>query len=99
MRDPLHRARTRPSTLRVECHAGYRGEETPRRFSLQERSFRVDRLLDCWLGPDHRYFKVLADDDGVYILRHDTARDLWELTMFATRDYLCGGEVESPDPR
>lgn len=76
--------------LRVECHAGYRGEETPRRFFLHERRFEVRELLDCWLGPDHRYFKLIAEDGGVYILRHDTARDHWELTMFAAPGFLDG---------
>ncbi len=81
----------RLSRLKVECYAGYRGEQTPRRFYLQKRCFQVQELLDCWLGPEHRYFKVVADDGGVYILRHDTGHDLWELTMFAARGYLEGG--------
>jgi len=86
----------RLSRLKVECYAGYRGEQTPRRFYLQKRCFQVQELLDCWLGPEHRYFKVVADDGGVYILRHDTGHDLWELTMFAARGYLDGGD---PTPR
>ena len=79
-------------TLKVECHAGYRGEETPRRFYLHDRCVAIKELLDCWLGPGHRYFKVVADDDCIYILRHDTGRDHWELTMFATRSFLDYGE-------
>ncbi len=90
MNDPGS-APPRPTRLRVECYAGYRGEETPRRFILHGRRFVVEELLDCWLGPGHRYFKLLADDGGVYILRHDTALDRWELTMFAARDYLRRG--------
>ena len=78
-------------SLQVECHAGYSGEETPRRFYLHDRCFAIKELLDCWLGPGHRYFKVIADDDCVYILRHDTGRDQWELTMFATRSFLDHG--------
>lgn len=79
----------RPSRLRVECYAGYRGEQTPRRFFLHDRCFSIEQLLDCWLGPGHRYFKVQTDD-GVYILRHDTTQDFWELTMFAAPGYLDG---------
>lgn len=66
----------------VECYAGYRGEETPRRFRLGERWIRVTQVLDRWLAPDHRYFKVRGDDDDRYILRHDSADDVWELTLF-----------------
>jgi hypothetical protein len=43
---------------------------------------RCDRDLRSLAGPRHRYFKVRVGDGGVYILRHDTARDQWELTLF-----------------
>ncbi len=57
----------------------------------------MDELLDCWLGPGHRYFKVTADDGGTYILRHDTERDLWEMTMFAARGYLQDGTIDGQE--
>ncbi len=69
--------------VRVECHAGYRADETPVRFYLDARRVEVTAVLDRWLAPDHRYFKVLGDDGDTYILRHDTAGDRWELTLFA----------------
>ncbi len=68
--------------IRVECYSGYRGEETPRRFWLGPRCIEIRRLLDLWLAPEHRYFKVLGDDNGVYILRHDASREVWEMTFF-----------------
>lgn len=66
----------------VECYAGYRGEETPRAFFLGERRIEVLEVLDRWLAPDHRYFKIEGDDGGLYILRHDVVSDKWELTLF-----------------
>jgi hypothetical protein len=39
-------------------------------------------VLDRWLAPDHRYFKVRGDDSAVYILRHDEGAGEWEMTMF-----------------
>ncbi len=72
----------RDLNIRVECYAGHRGEETPHRFFLGEREVSVIEILDRWLAPDHRYFKVRADDGGVYILRHDVVGERWELTMF-----------------
>lgn len=69
--------------IRVECYAGHRGEETPRRFWLEERVVAVAEILDCWLAPDHRYFKIAGDDGGVYIIRFDVAADRWEMTMFS----------------
>ena len=68
--------------IAVECHAGHRGEETPRAFTLGERRIEVGEVVDCWLAPDHRYFKVTGSDAHTYILRHDPGRDRWGLTMF-----------------
>ncbi|MFB3852813.1 MAG: hypothetical protein ACE148_03195 [Vicinamibacterales bacterium] len=68
--------------VRVECYAGHRGEQTPRRFWLERREVSVAEVLDAWLAPDHRYFKVRDDDGDIYILRHDGVADRWELTVF-----------------
>lgn len=71
-----------PFGVRVECYAGHRGEETPRRFFLGARKIEVAEILDRWLAPDHRYFKVRGDDGSRYVLRYDTAAETWELTLF-----------------
>ncbi|HSH12577.1 MAG TPA: hypothetical protein VLA15_02475 [Desulfurivibrionaceae bacterium] len=70
------------SEIRVECYAGYMGEETPRRFFLGELQIEVAEILDRWLAPEHRYFKLRGDDSALYILRHDTGRGLWELILY-----------------
>ena len=67
-------------TIRVECYAGYRGEETPRRFHLDERCIEIKSVIDRWLAPDYRYFKVEDDDGRRYILRHDAETQRWELS-------------------
>ena len=72
--------------IRVECYAGYRGEETPRRFLLNERRIEIVSVLDRWLAPDHRYFKVLGDDGREYILRHDIENQGWELSKAPTEE-------------
>lgn len=71
--------------IRVECYAGYRGEQEPQRFWLGEHPVAVVEILDRWLSPEHRYFKIRGDDAGTYILRHDTHADRWELTLFENR--------------
>lgn len=65
--------------ITVECHAGYRGEEEPRAFTLGARRFEVLGIEDRWLHPEHRYFKVHVDDGRRFVLRHDSASDEWEL--------------------
>ena len=66
----------------VECYAGHRGEQTPRRLRLDGRTVELVELLDCWLAPDHRYFKMRAEDDATYILRHNEPSGRWELTLY-----------------
>ncbi len=67
----------------VECYAGYRAEETPRALRLGERRVEVLEVVDRWLAPDHRYFKVRGDDGATYIVRYDSERDEWELTVYS----------------
>lgn len=71
--------------IRVECYAGYRGEEKPRLLLLGKRKVAVVEIVDRWLDPDHRYFKVRGDDAGLYIIRYDVQGDNWQLTMFDGR--------------
>jgi len=68
--------------VRVECYAGHRGEEIPRRFFLDGRAIEVAELVDQWLAPDHRYFKLRDPQGATWILRHDTRTGGWELTMY-----------------
>lgn len=70
-------------SVRVECYAGYRGEQTPRRFSVDDRRVEVREVLDRWLDPDHRYFKVRGDDDAVYLLRENMDTLDWTITRLA----------------
>ncbi|MDX1485899.1 MAG: hypothetical protein R3229_15620 [Alphaproteobacteria bacterium] len=75
----------------VECYAGHRGEETPRRIRFDSRAVEVAEIVDAWHGPDHRYFKVLGADGGTYLLRHDERAGAWELVQYIRAE---GGEGE-----
>lgn len=68
--------------VHVECYAGHRGEETPHAVVIGERRVQVAELLDRWLAPDHRYFKLKGHDGDTYIVRHDVTSGMWELTMY-----------------
>lgn len=69
--------------VRVECYAGYRGEERPLCFYLNQRRVEVVEIIDQWHGPDYRYCKVRGDDNDVYILRQAVGKGYWELTMYS----------------
>ncbi len=72
--------------IRVECYAGYRGEQEPRAFTLGETRFEVVGILDRWMAPECRYFKIRADDGRTLVLRHDTSSGEWELAALVGRD-------------
>ena len=65
--------------IRVECYAGYRTEQEPVAFWLGERRVRVRAVIDRWLAPRQRWFRIEADDGNSYVLRHDEASGDWEL--------------------
>lgn len=67
--------------IEVDCYAGYRGEETPRSLRIGSGEIRVEEVLDRWLAPDHRYFKLRGEDGTVYIVRHDEGTGTWQLTL------------------
>ena len=70
----------------VECYSGYKANERPLSFSLGDRRFTVEEILDQWYGTDYTYFKVRADDDNIYILKHDEHKDEWSLEFFKAKD-------------
>lgn len=72
--------------IRVDCYAGYRGEESPRRIVMGNNAIDVTDIEDQWMGPDHRYFKVLGEDGAHYIIRNDTEAHVWELVYFKHPD-------------
>jgi hypothetical protein len=68
--------------IAVECYAGDKGEQTPRTMRLGDQRIDVVEVLDQWLAPDHRYFKVRGDDGDTYIVRQDRSSGEWIVSAF-----------------
>ena len=70
--------------LRVQCYSGYKAEERPVRFSIDDHEYVVDEVVDQWYGPEYAWYKVRADDGNVYILKRDTSEPggNWDLVSF-----------------
>jgi hypothetical protein len=73
MADPL---------VRVECYAGYKGDERPLRVFFRGRLADVAEIEDRWYSPGFTYFRVLMSTGERYVLRHQEAQDLWTLEAF-----------------
>jgi hypothetical protein len=65
--------------IEVCCYSGYRYGERPLSFKLLEKTFAVEEIIDQWYGEDYLYFKVRADNQKVYVLKYDQAKDRWSL--------------------
>jgi len=72
--------------IRVECYAGYRGEQEPVAFWLGERRVVVRAIVDRWFAPAHRWFRVDADDDNMYVLRLDESTGDWDIAAYRRAD-------------
>jgi hypothetical protein len=68
--------------LKVECYAGYRGDQRPSRFTLGERTYEILEVEDQWYSPGASFFRVRAEDGNLYILRRDEIQDQWTLEGF-----------------
>ncbi len=77
----------------VECYAGYQYPERPVAFRIQDRNFKVEKMLDRWYGEEAHYFKVLADDQRVYLLSYRPGQDVWTLSgMLPLQGHWSGEE-------
>lgn len=68
--------------VRVECYAGYKGEERPVRIAFEEHVLEVAEVEDRWYAPGATYFRVQVAGGDRYVLRHDDAQDSWTLSAF-----------------
>ncbi len=69
-------------SLRVECYAGYKGDERPVRVLLDHQMTEVSAIEDRWFAPGSTYFRVLMSTGERYVLRHDDAQDFWTIEAF-----------------
>lgn len=72
--------------IKVEFYSGYKGDESPTRFLLGSRSIQVEKVVDRWYGERGNYFRVLGDDDNLYILKGPMEDGFWELVSFTHKD-------------
>ncbi len=72
--------------IQVECYAGTRADETPRRFTWEGETIEVSEVLDRWYQVESKpewpradYFKVSVADQRQFLLKHDLESDEWFL--------------------
>jgi len=72
--------------IEIQCYAGYKADETPRRFRLEQHWIEVEEVVDRWqqvkglaMSPRADYFKVRSRGGLLYVLKHDLDASQWLL--------------------
>jgi len=65
--------------IRVDAYSGYKANERPRQFTLDEEIYEIAAVLDQWYQPYATYFKVQSNKGRTYLLRYDAETDEWTL--------------------
>ena len=63
----------------VDAYSGYKANERPRQFTLDEAIYEIAAVLDQWYEPAATYFKVQSTEGKTYLLRYDVSNDEWSL--------------------
>ena len=74
--------------IEVECYSGHRANERPVAFTLRDRRFEIERIVDRWYEggldpgrPELQYFKIATTEGQLFLLRYNTLFDAWSTTL------------------
>lgn len=74
--------------VEVQCYSGYKADEYPVGFILDNKRFRIREIIDRWYQggidsefPVSNYFKVETTCGKQCILKHDLDNDRWYLSQ------------------
>ena len=66
-------------SIQVDAYSGYKANERPLRFTLDDDTCEIAEVEDNWYEPDAEYFRVQTTDGKRCILRYDPERGEWTL--------------------
>ena len=68
--------------VRVECYAGYKGDERPVRVHFGDRALQIVAIEDRWYSPGATFFRVVVEGGDRYVLHREDGQDLWSVSAF-----------------
>jgi hypothetical protein len=68
-----------PKEIKVVAYSGYKANERPIQICVDDKDLEVVQMIDRWFGVDHDYFKCLANDGRVYVIKWHRTHDQWFL--------------------
>src|SRR5436309_11478823 len=63
----------------VDAYSGYKANERPRQFELDDEIYEIAVVEDQWYSPYAMFFRVSTTAGKRYILRYDERADEWSL--------------------
>ncbi len=79
----MRRNRATEEKVTVVAYSGYRGEETPREFTLHGNKVEVVEIIKAWIEQGagnkgiKRFFEVKGNDGSVYTIYYDEDEKEW----------------------
>jgi len=79
----------------VDAYSGYKANERPQQFTLDEDAFEIESVEAQWRSPDATFFKVRTADGKHYLLRYAGSQGLWTLQSdFDGAELLVRSSIE-----
>ena len=63
----------------VDPYSGYKANERPRQFTLDEDTFEIVVVENQWRTPEAEFFKVRTTGGKHYLRRYEEGQDQWML--------------------
>jgi hypothetical protein len=82
--------------IRVECYSGYKVNQRPIKFWIDEKVFFVEAIEDQWRGTDATFFRVRADDNNTYLISYNETADIWSLSSASTLSSAVRDNLNNP---
>lgn len=68
-----------PYITKVECYCGYKANQRPISFTINDKKLTVEKIIERWREPGIDYFKLLANDRKIYLLSYNEVNDKWKV--------------------
>ena len=79
----------------VDEYSGYKANERPRQFCVDEERIEIANLEKRWRTPNGEYFQVRSDKGKRYVIRYSEIADQWTLQSdFDGAELLARTSVE-----
>jgi len=68
-----------PRKIHVDAYSGFKSNERPRQFRVDEDVFPIEFVEDQWRTPAGEFFRVRTTNGQRFVLRYFEPDDRWEL--------------------